>query len=276
MLTNPKYVGTLLWGRTSQKLGGPVRRSPESDWIVVEKAFDPIIDGRTFSRVQRLLKRYCGRRIADEDLIRAVKQVYKRHGKVTEKLMGAKNGTFSLCAIYRRFGSTKRIYDRIGFKYPARTFSHGQETVRVRDQIVQRILEASAGLLSRFRLPHAGNRSNLTLEGRIPVYVYVAPHMSSKSGRPRWAVRPNRRENDGPVLLCVMRTGNRECQSLFLLPPRSLKGSRYEFGLDDVLLRHGIRLKSMSAVCPAVRGIMVQGPYGADPFVLPPLPNRRP
>lgn len=58
MLRNERYTGKLISLRTvRQELGNPNQRAvPKEDWIVVENAFEPIIDMNTFQRAQALFR----------------------------------------------------------------------------------------------------------------------------------------------------------------------------------------------------------------------------
>jgi DNA invertase Pin-like site-specific DNA recombinase len=259
VLTNPKYVGKLVWGQTTQKLRTKVTRLPVRDWIMRDGAFEPTIQERTFSQVQAVLKRNCGRRITDRDLIRAVRSVFSKHGRVSESLMGRRNGTYSLCTIYRRFGSAKRVYDLIGFDCPAVNFKRGKETTRTRDGIVREILAMSHGQFAPFRLPNAGSRANLVFESTHRLFVWVALHDEGKLGEDnRWILRPVHRENDAPTLLSVMRPGNNEYEALYLLPALRFKCTLYKFGSNDVLLSHGVRLRDLSALCRGLKEMIMR------------------
>jgi len=44
ILTKPKYMGALVYNRTTQYLQSPQKHRPESEWIVVPDAFEAIVD----------------------------------------------------------------------------------------------------------------------------------------------------------------------------------------------------------------------------------------
>ena len=259
ILTNPKYVGRLVWGQTTQKLQTSVRCTPKSDWVIYERAFEQIIDPHTFEKVQALLRHHKGRRIQDAELIRAVKRVFAKHGRVSETLMGAKNNTYSLCAIYRRFGSCRAIYDSVGFKYGRELFHRGRETIRIRNEVLREIILSSDCRVSPFRLPHAGTRANLVIDEKYRMYVWIALRDKTMPEEGRWVLRPVHRENDEPVLLCIMDVTNRDCEALYLLPPTHLDCILYKFGRDDVFLRDGIRLNGWFDIYAAIRNVHWSG-----------------
>lgn len=55
VLSNETYRGTLLYNKTSNKLKRGYRRNQRKDWVIVEKAFEPIINDEMFYRVQEKL-----------------------------------------------------------------------------------------------------------------------------------------------------------------------------------------------------------------------------
>ena len=57
ILTNPKYVGCAVTGRTSGKLYTPRVRVPRSEWILKEGAFEALIDADTFAQAQKAYAR---------------------------------------------------------------------------------------------------------------------------------------------------------------------------------------------------------------------------
>jgi DNA invertase Pin-like site-specific DNA recombinase len=56
MLSNPKYAGINLWGRTTTLLHTRAQLTSDGNWIRVEGAFPAIIDKQTFPKAQQLLK----------------------------------------------------------------------------------------------------------------------------------------------------------------------------------------------------------------------------
>jgi DNA invertase Pin-like site-specific DNA recombinase len=53
ILRNPKYLGTMIYNQTTERLSTPKRKNPRSAWITKKQAFTAIIEQRVFDRVQR-------------------------------------------------------------------------------------------------------------------------------------------------------------------------------------------------------------------------------
>jgi DNA invertase Pin-like site-specific DNA recombinase len=66
ILTNPKYIGWLVWGRVEDRLTGSPRKLPMSQWIIKPDVFEPIVDKSTFLAAQHAIYRSHGR----EDCLR--------------------------------------------------------------------------------------------------------------------------------------------------------------------------------------------------------------
>jgi hypothetical protein len=74
VLTHPKYKGTMVYNRTTEKLCSKPRKVPESEWILVPNAIEPIIETRVFEAAQQtLLQKFWLR--SDEDVLKRPRSV---------------------------------------------------------------------------------------------------------------------------------------------------------------------------------------------------------
>ena len=79
ILKRDKYVGSNVWGQTAKKMHGPEVRLPRKDWVIAAKAFEPIIDQKTFDRVQRLRAKITANK-SDAALLADLKRLWQRRG----------------------------------------------------------------------------------------------------------------------------------------------------------------------------------------------------
>lgn len=79
ILTHPKYKGTAVYNRTTEKLNSKARKLPESDWILIPNAFEPLVDTKLFEEVQETVRRKYWNR-SNEDLLEQLKSIFKAHG----------------------------------------------------------------------------------------------------------------------------------------------------------------------------------------------------
>jgi DNA invertase Pin-like site-specific DNA recombinase len=260
LLSNPKYAGMLVWGRTTQKLCTAVVAKPKDTWLVKENAFARLIDQRTFARAQLLLERRARNLVPDAELLRCLRKILSRQGRISRNQLGKKNGAYSNCTYHRRFGSLRRAYDLVGFKYSPVIFDRrasGAVTEQIRDALLRNIVGLFPAELTPFRLPTALRRSNLILDGKFKLYVWLARSYQTKSGRLTWRLRTVAAENDGITLVGTLRPGNFDYDGFYVFPTFQLSRRHYTFGADDPLLQKGVRLDDLSQLCSVAREVLV-------------------
>lgn len=56
LLKNPAYIGNKVWGRRRKELykGVNIERTPETEWVVIENAHEPLVSKEIFEKVQEL------------------------------------------------------------------------------------------------------------------------------------------------------------------------------------------------------------------------------
>lgn len=113
LLHSEVYIGNNVYGRTTSKLGGPVRPAPQADWIRVEGAFQPIVSRKLFRAVQRRLS---ASPPTDDEMITAVAGLLAKRGYLTRAMVEAERGMLSAQVYVRRFGSMAEVYRRIGYR----------------------------------------------------------------------------------------------------------------------------------------------------------------
>jgi DNA invertase Pin-like site-specific DNA recombinase len=117
ILTHPKYSGCHVYGRTSQKLYAPVKRLAREQWTTSSKAFEAIIDEKTFQEAQRILQnRTFGK--SNEEFLQILRGLLVAHGRLSLDII-SKSSAPSPSAYRRRFGSLETAYKMIGYDRPA-------------------------------------------------------------------------------------------------------------------------------------------------------------
>jgi len=231
-LRNPKYVGCNVWGKTSCRLNTRVISLPSGDWVVKAGAFSPIIDQRTFDRVQLVRKRRLVRP-TDEELLRRLKQFLRKKGKLTQKLIerGCNMPTLSM---YRwRFGNWRQIYKQIGYHAPVSSFLKVDSrtvTSRLRAELLAHITALFPGRVTLFRLPRH-TRSLVRLDNSHCISLLICPSFPTIKGDIRWKLNPIPFERGYITLLGRLNRGNADFHSFYMfrnmdkLKPCKLKES---------------------------------------------------
>jgi DNA invertase Pin-like site-specific DNA recombinase len=114
ILRNPKYLGTMIYNRTTERLSTPKRKNPRSAWIIKEQAFDAIIDRRTYERAQRRIQSNI-RVHKDQYLQESLRRALAQHGRLSISALKATKGAPSAIAYRRRYGTMTAAYATIGY-----------------------------------------------------------------------------------------------------------------------------------------------------------------
>ena len=248
MLSNPKYSGRLVWGRTTQRLSTPPKPQPESEWVTFKNAFEAIVSARQFAQAQRLLKQRSDRKIPEAKLVADLGRLLRTYGRLSESLIDSK-GIHGTCTYRKRFGSLRRAYDLAGYRYPSDTFAYtaaGTKTCTIRDGVLLSLVSLFPEHLNAFRFRWATRRSQLLFNGSVKLYVWIARQYRSRRYGMRWKLIVPPRENDGLTLLCLLDGVNDKPESFYLFPALDLRCWRYSFGPGDALLSRGIKLTSLA------------------------------
>jgi DNA invertase Pin-like site-specific DNA recombinase len=86
VLTDPKYTGCHIYGRTSIRLSTPRVKLPRSEWVVTPAAFEPLIDTSVFSEAQRVLQERTLNK-SNEELLDALRALLAAKGRLSRRVL---------------------------------------------------------------------------------------------------------------------------------------------------------------------------------------------
>jgi DNA invertase Pin-like site-specific DNA recombinase len=248
MLTSPRYMGWNVWNRTSQKLGGTVRRNPQTSWIMKPEAFAPIVDQETFKRVQAILPRMAAAPLwSDEEIIKCLRRLLAAKGKLSETIIQRARGTPSIHTIHRHLGSYAQIYKRVGYDdYDPHHVMSGEQTERsnrLRGAIVKQLTDMFPWSVAVSHRP-GGIRSMLRIDDRFDVSLMLCRTKRRNGRAAYWVVEANRAEREFITLLCTMNPTHDGVCNFYLFPRIDVKSHRsYE---NDPWLDKAVQLKDLS------------------------------
>lgn len=241
ILSNPKYTGANVWGRTTQRLGTTQRRLPREDWIEQPCAFAPIIDSGTFERVQRIrAKRKQGP--TNDELLRSLTRLLLRKGRLTRRGIDQAKELPSLTLLRKRFGNMKRIFDLVGSPYDNEVFvkrQRGMQSEQLRDEVAKNILETFPDRVSGFRTASRRHRPILLVDDDFTVSVVVARPYETPFGKKGWCIHPVPYEYGHLTLLCRLNESRDSVAGLSLMPPLRMRVTQYKFDENDSWFRSG-------------------------------------
>ena len=134
ILTSPKYIGTLVYNRTSNKLGEKTIPNSKDQWVYREGAVKPLVKPHVFLEAQNIMQRRSGR-LDKYQILEQLSALLKRTGKLSQRMISKEKGVPCIGAIMRRFESLLVVYELIGYK-PVR--DHGGIARRRNDRIYKR------------------------------------------------------------------------------------------------------------------------------------------
>jgi DNA invertase Pin-like site-specific DNA recombinase len=108
VLDNPTYMGRVIRGRRPGKLKGcKTSRAPETEWLIVDDAVQPLIRRKQFEAISRTRKEKARRGTVDEAL-EDVKRLAAEYGTISEQILNDHGRWWSAFYI-RRLGNTEEI-----------------------------------------------------------------------------------------------------------------------------------------------------------------------
>jgi DNA invertase Pin-like site-specific DNA recombinase len=139
ILTHPKYKGTSVFARTTEKLQSKVRRLPESEWVVVPNAFEGLVAPELFEAAQEVLRRKMRRR-SNEDLLAQLKSIVQAHGCLSGSVL--KLHGLSPSVLVYRFGSMNKACELAGYLSPyKKTYAYRVRILSIRAEMMQQLVE---------------------------------------------------------------------------------------------------------------------------------------
>ncbi|MEV8518549.1 recombinase family protein [Dyella marensis] len=115
MLNDLRYTGTIIFGRPNPRgLIKPDAQDPPREPIRVDNAFPAIVTHELFQAAQARREERV-RKLTDDELLEALRVLWKRDGRITTRLMNADPKVPTAQTYLHRFGSLRYAYRRIGY-----------------------------------------------------------------------------------------------------------------------------------------------------------------
>ena len=205
---NPKYMGTQVWARSTGKLGQRRVRTPDNEWVVRTKAFEPIIDEHTFTTAQELLTWSK----SDEYLLDRLRFLLATKGSLGRWEIRTTPGIPCEQTYVNRFGSLRQAFALVGFERRdmTRTYQTVHRLRRLRSEVVRILLNRFP---KRIRLQQATRQKRpiLHFRGAPPLLVVVCKSITFHTGERRWILSGHIQWSQ-PILLCRCNRTNTEIE----------------------------------------------------------------
>ena len=248
ILTHPKYKGTAVYNRTTEKLCSKSRRVPESEWILVPNAFEPIVQPTVFEAAQETLRQKFWRR-SNEQVLEQLKAILETHGCLSTAILRLHG--LSGSGVSNRFGSMVKAYELIGYQSPYKKTAENRLHVRrVRSEMMHQLVEMFPGTVSIFSWSWK-RRNCLKLKNGLKVAVRVCRSLHLVRKGRMWVLQAAKDEPCRVTLMAGMNPANTGLE-VFYVTGRLTNRSKIHITGDDEWLKQGVRLTDLRSFYEAI------------------------
>jgi len=221
VLSNEKYVGNNIVGQFCQRLRTRQVVNPPETWTRCDGAFAPIVSRELFEAAARVRRFNEKTYITREEIVRAVRVVLRREGKLTAAIINAAPELPSANTIEARFGSLVELYSVIGYQPPAQYEFH---VINRQLQLVKKSVEASLVEALRAQGFESCIEDGLVrvAEGRT-AEVLICRYQQPRPYRGGWRVAYQRNEGGSVLVAARMTAGNGTVRDYVVVPRSAIR-----------------------------------------------------
>lgn len=254
VLTNPKYAGIHVFGRSTQKLATRSVRLPKSEWIITPAAFEPIVDQETFDRAQQILHSRTVNK-SNQELLSDLRSLVAAEGQLTARLIDS-SWEMASCSTYTyRFGSLHEAYKLIGYGGPEsfRKFEARRRNRALRDELIEKIVALFPIEIATIRYGRKW-RPRLRVKRGPMISVVVARPVRMAGGALCWLADPPRHERRLVTLLARLNPNGPDLYDFHVLPNIDRK-KRFAIKRNDEWLKRGQPLSKLSDLLDVIEQV---------------------
>jgi DNA invertase Pin-like site-specific DNA recombinase len=205
ILTNPKYAGSNVWHRYTQRLHATRKQVDPRLWKTMPRAYPAIVDQKMFDRAQTTIKRMRDSRWPDEKILKRLRRLIKVKGTLSEGVILKARNMPSTATIHKHFGTYRRVYEKLGFELDPRFVFRSEQFQRSRK--LRRTLEHELQTLFPEHIKVVNGRrcrrSILRIDDTFSVSLLLCRYEKNEKGW-SWEVKPTPMEFDNITLLCLL------------------------------------------------------------------------
>ncbi len=234
ILSHPKYIGSIVFNQSSQKLRTPKVFHPPEKWIVKPNCFQALVPLDWFQRAaQKLRNRTVNK--SNEQLISELKHLLEKEGELSIPMIDKQPGMASASAYRRRFGSMRQSYVLAG-RHLLKDLSGVDRRVRFQ-YLKDRLLQELVAACDAQSLPVLQNRHKhhcLAIWGHGEFRIGLA-ESAGEPGRYKWVFRttgwnyPRR-----PLILGLLSADNLRVDKIGLMFAPPSQRSYFSFHEDVI------------------------------------------
>jgi len=230
LLKNEKYIGNMLWNRSSKKLHGPFVRNPSARWVRADGAFEPIVDTETFAAAQARLNRNNSKIDADQALA-DISRILHESGRLSLKDIRERLDVPGKSRVRRLIPSLSDMYRQVGY-CPAFDMTYVDQRIVAKRAMAEHLAELTSKLEAAGHVvEHDSSFSMICIDHGLRVKVTVTLGHKEISCLP-YAMATRSRRHPADLLLIGLFPRPRLVLQCFYLLPETLLGDSDELMLS--------------------------------------------
>lgn len=244
VLTNEKYIGTNVFNRVSFKLKRKRVANQQDMWIRKPNAFAAIVDPETFRVAQTIIAER-SRRFSDEEMLDALKALYRERGVLSGLIIDEMEEMPSTAAYRIRFGSLLRAYQLIGFA-PSRDYRYievNRALRRLHPDVVQEVIAQVASTGSTVTTD--AETDLLIINDEISASIVIARCLRTPAGALRWKLRFDTGLRPDITVALRMDADNKHRLDYYLLPRIDIQNAKIIFAEENGIYLDAYRFDTL-------------------------------
>jgi DNA invertase Pin-like site-specific DNA recombinase len=246
MLRCERYLGTVIYNRSSVKLGSARIHNPPEEWIRVEKTFKPIVDPKLFHDAQLILDDTWA--LSDNDMLDYLTSALCIHGSLSTKILD-RSPIFPTVNTYcEHFGSLANAYRLIGYK-PAHKYRYrglGDLLRRLDQEVTGKLISVIERSGGRVSLDH--DTHLLCIDDDSTVAVVFVPYFKKVRQIVGWRLYLNQVKPCDIILMGRLDDENRNVLDYYLFPRSIFLQPTFGFTEANIDRFSIYRLESLDAL----------------------------
>lgn len=255
LLTNERYLGHIIFNRTSEKLRRKRVPNPPEMWVRRDHAFPPIVAPELFERAQEIIRQRRQVRSEKDTLARLV-TLRQEKGYLTGAIIGACDKLPSAETLRRNYGSLAAAYKLIDYQ-PSQLVVRATMAAKRRSIIETTAAEIVARITQLGGKALTGNASRLIrIEDEFSVSLGVATARRDRLNRMRWYAHFDRSASSDLTLVVRVAVSGTGIEAYYLVPTAELvRTKRHWLRITDKIFVEACRYENLDAFCRTCLGV---------------------
>jgi DNA invertase Pin-like site-specific DNA recombinase len=225
VLTNEKYIGNIVYNRTSFKLKKKHVANPPEMWVRADAAFPAVVSRDAFYTVRGIIQERC-RRFTDEEMLARLKSLMTRHETLSSHLIDSADDLPSSAAYRYRFGSLLQAYRLAGYD-PGRDYRY----IEINRDLKKLYPRLVSDVMSRLDAVGAAVTQDATsdlllINGEYSASMVLSRCRQTPAGSLRWLVTIDQKVAPDITILVRMDPANDQPADYYLLPIMDIEAPR--------------------------------------------------